>query len=147
MSTPTAILLISHGSRHDPANEDLRQMAAELGAMDDYPIVEPAFLELAAPEIPTAGDRCVERGAGRVLMVPYFLSTGVHLVRDLTAARDALIARHPGVSFLLGRPLGPNVLLQELVKERVRELDSDGPPPDLASAAEMAESYAPMEGH
>ena len=53
-------------------------------------------------------------------MVPYFLSAGVHLVRDLTAARDAPDARHPGVEFLLGPPLGPHPLLEQLVAERIR---------------------------
>jgi sirohydrochlorin ferrochelatase len=147
MSSTTAILLIAHGSRHEPANEDLRRMAADLAGRGDYPVIEPAFLELAAPDIPEAGARCVARGADRVLMVPYFLSSGVHLVRDLTAARDALIAAHPGVEFLLGPPLGPHPLLQQLVMERVRDLESDGPPPDLAPASAMAERYAPMGEH
>jgi sirohydrochlorin ferrochelatase len=147
MPTTTAILLIAHGSRHAPANDDLHRMAADLAARGDYPIVEAAFLELAPPDIPTAGSRCVGRGAGRVLMVPYFLSAGVHLVRDLTAARDELIAGHPGVDFLLGPPLGPHPLLLELVVERVRELERFGPPPDLAPPATMAARFAPMGEH
>jgi sirohydrochlorin ferrochelatase len=143
----TAILLIAHGSRHEPANVDLRSMAVDLAARGDYPIIEPAFLELAEPDIAAGGSACVARGAGRVLMVPYFLSAGVHLVRDLTAARDALIGRHPGVEFVLGPPLGPHPLLQMLVLERVRELETHGPPADLASAAEMAARYVPIGEH
>jgi len=147
MPTTSAVLLIAHGSRHDPANDDLRAMAAELAGRGDHPIVEPAFLELAAPDIPAAGARCVARGASRVLMVPYFLSAGVHLVRDLTAARDALRASHPGVEFLLGPPLGPHPMLTALVVERVRRLETEGPPPDIDSPSAMAERYAPMGGH
>jgi sirohydrochlorin ferrochelatase len=142
----TAILLIAHGSRHEPANDDLRRMAADLAERGDYSIVEAAFLELAAPDIPAGGSACVARGARRVLMIPYFLAAGVHLVRDLTAARDDLSARHPGVEFTLGAALGPHPLLQELVLERVRELETLGPA-DLAPAWEMAERYVPMGGH
>ena len=142
----TGLLLIAHGSRHEPANEDLRAMAAELAARGDYPIVEAAFLELAGPDIPTGGSACVARGADRVLMIPYFLAAGVHLVRDLTAARDDLSARHPGVAFVLGAALGPHPLLQRVVLERVRELETLGPA-DLAPAREMAERYVPMGGH
>ena len=141
--TTTALLLIAHGSRHEPANDDLRRMAADLAARGEYPIVEAAFLELTAPDIPAGGASCVSKGAGRVLMIPYFLAAGVHLVRDLTAARDALRAAHPGVEFVLGAPLGPHPLLQALVLERVRELETDGPP-ELAPAAEMAARYVPM---
>ncbi len=140
----TAILLIAHGSRHEPANEDLRRMAEDLALRGDYPIVEAAFLELAEPDIPAGGAACVARGAGRVLMIPYFLSAGVHLIRDLTAARDGLMATHPGVEFVLGRPLGPHPLLEQLVVERVREVEAFGPPDDLAPAAEMALRYAPI---
>jgi sirohydrochlorin ferrochelatase len=143
----TAILLIAHGSRHDSANDDLRRMADDLAARGDYPIVEAAFLELAGPDVPTGGAACAARGATRVLMIPYFLSAGVHLVRDLTAARDELMASHPGVEFVLGRPLGPHPLLQRLVVERVREVEAFGPPTDLASAAEMAVRYAPIGEH
>jgi sirohydrochlorin ferrochelatase len=59
-------------------------------------------------------------------MVPYFLSAGVHLRRDLTSARDELSRRHPGVEFRLGAPLGPHLLLDELVNARIRELDLAG---------------------
>src|SRR5258708_6169639 len=75
----TALLLIAHGSRHSPANEDLLRMASRLAEHGEYRIVEPAFLELAEPDIKAGGDRCVDRGASRVLMIPYFLSSGVHL--------------------------------------------------------------------
>ena len=90
VSDRTAILLIAHGSRHQAANDDLHELAARVAARGDYPIVEACFLELAEPDIATGGSRCVARGATRVLMIPYFLSAGVHLLRDLTAARDEL---------------------------------------------------------
>ena len=119
----SAILLIAHGSRQQSANNDLHELAERLAAQGAYPIVEPCFLELAEPDIQVGGDRCVERGATRVLMIPYFLSAGVHLHRDLTAARDELNQRHPDLKFILGSPLGPHPLLDELVANRIRELD------------------------
>ena len=120
----TAVLLIAHGSRHAPANADLHELVERVAASGSYPIVEAAFLELAAPDIPSGGDRCVSRGASVVLMVPYFLSEGVHLTRDLRAARESLAGRHPGVAFRLGPPLGPDPLLDRLVLERIRGLDA-----------------------
>lgn len=119
----TAILLMAHGSRHAGANDDLRRLADRLAASGDYPIVEASFLELAEPDIIAGGGRCADRGATRVLMVPYFLAAGMHQLRDLTAARDDLARRHPEVEFRLGKPLGPHPLLDELVKERIREAD------------------------
>jgi sirohydrochlorin ferrochelatase len=119
-------LLIAHGSREPSANADLHELAARLATTDEYPIVEACFLELAQPDIPTGGDRCVARGATRVLMIPYFLSAGVHLHRDLTAARDELSRRYPHLAFRLGSPLGPHPLLDSLVAARIRELEGTG---------------------
>jgi sirohydrochlorin ferrochelatase len=117
---PTALLLIAHGSRHAEANADLDHIAAGLRARG-FAIVEPSYLELAEPGVEVGGVRCVELGAGRVILVPYFLSAGVHVRRDLTAARERLAARFPEVEFRLAEPLGRHPLLLDVVAERVRE--------------------------
>jgi sirohydrochlorin ferrochelatase len=128
----TAVLLIAHGSREPAANDDLHALADRLAATSENPIVVACFLELAEPDIPTGGERCVARGATRVLMIPYFLSAGVHLRRDLTAAREELERRHPGVAFRLGPALGPHPLLDELIAARIHEMDRAEPRSDLA---------------
>jgi sirohydrochlorin ferrochelatase len=115
----TALLLIAHGSRQPEANADLHRLADELRATGRYADVVAAFLELAEPDIDAGGAACVAAGAGRVVLMPYFLSAGVHVRRDLTAARDRLAARHPGVEFKLAEPLGPHPLLTDIVVQRV----------------------------
>jgi sirohydrochlorin ferrochelatase len=119
----TALLLIAHGSRQEEANADLLYVAAGLRARG-WLIVEAAFLELAAPSIAEGGARCVEQGAQRVVLVPYFLSAGVHVRRDLSAARAQLAERFPAVDFRLAEPLGQHPLLVEIVAERVRESET-----------------------
>jgi sirohydrochlorin ferrochelatase len=117
----TALLLIAHGSRHAEANDDLNHVVTALRARG-FAIVEAAYLELAAPDVESGGVRCVEQGAARVILVPYFLSAGVHVQRDLTAARDRLAARFPAVEFCLAKPLGRHPMLVNVVLERVREV-------------------------
>jgi len=117
--TSTALLLIAHGSREAGANDDLAHVAAAL-RQRGFAVVE-SFLELAEPDIDAAGARCAARGVGSVVLVPYFLSAGVHVRRDLTAARDRLAARFPGVEFRLAEPLGRHPLLLDVVEERARE--------------------------
>ena len=95
----TALLLIAHGSRNADANADLLHLAEQLRR--DYSIVVASYLELAPPGIDDGGRLCVAQGASRVVMVPYFLSAGVHVTRDLTEARDALADEFPGVPFVL----------------------------------------------
>jgi sirohydrochlorin ferrochelatase len=117
---PTAILLIAHGSRHAEANADLHHVAAELRARG-HSIVAASFLELAAPDVPEGARRCVQAGADRVVLVPYFLSAGLHVRRDLTSLREDLEQQHPGVAFVLAEPLGQHPLLVEVVSQRARE--------------------------
>jgi sirohydrochlorin ferrochelatase len=133
VSDQTAILLIAHGSRNKAANDDLHELAARIVAKGEYPIVVSSFLEFAQPDIVSGGSLCVSRGAQRVLMIPYFLSAGVHLLRDLTAARDALDRLHPGVRFVLGPALGPHPLLDALVAARIAELEQDETAGPIAS--------------
>lgn len=115
-----ALLLIAHGSRHAAANDDLHHVAAELRRRD-HAVVVASFLELAEPSIDDGGRQCVERGASQVVLVPYFLSPGVHVRRDLTAARDRLAAAFPAVEFRLAEPLGRHPLLLDVVACRVAE--------------------------
>jgi sirohydrochlorin ferrochelatase len=116
----TALLLIAHGSRHPEANGDLHALADEMRRTEEYPVIEPAFLELAEPSIDTAGRRCVAQGAERVILLPYFLAAGVHVSRDLQDRRDRLSWEFPNVEFVLAQPLGPHPLLRDIVLQRAR---------------------------
>jgi sirohydrochlorin ferrochelatase len=119
----TALLLIAHGSREKAANDDLHYVLAEMVRRARYAIVEASFLELAEPDIDAGALRCVELGAGRVVLLPYFLSAGVHVSRDLRAARQRLTSRFPQVDFRLAEPLGRHPLLLNLVALRAREAE------------------------
>jgi sirohydrochlorin ferrochelatase len=115
-----AVLLIAHGSRRPEANADLEHVADQLRARGRYPVVQISYLELAEPGIGAGAARCVELGATDVILLPYFLSPGKHVVEDLAAARDALGARFPGVRFALAEPLGRHPLVLEVLEQRAQ---------------------------
>jgi sirohydrochlorin ferrochelatase len=117
----TAILLIAHGSREPVANADLEHVAAALRNRGCCDIAIASFLDLAEPDIITGGRLCAAAGAERVVMVPYFLSAGTHVRRDLVKARDQLAELFPRVSFLLAEPLGRHPLMIDVVVDRIRE--------------------------
>jgi len=118
----TALLLIAHGSREPDANNDLHALADELRGTGEYAIVEASFLEFAEPTIEAAGRRCVEQGAERLILLPYFLSAGVHVKRDLQRHREELAAQLPVVEVRLAQPLGRHPLLREIVLQRAKEV-------------------------
>ena len=107
------------------ANDDLCQLARKMGLRGRYGIVEASFLELAEPSIFEGGKRCVDEGAEQVILLPYFLSAGVHVLRDLTEATSVLSQTFPGVRFRLAEPLGRHPLLLDIVLERARQAEND----------------------
>ena len=119
----TALLLIAHGSREPEANADLVYLADQLQRRGTFAVVQASFLELEEPNIETGAARCVEQRAECVTLLPYFLSAGVHVKRDLTEARTRLAAQYPHVDFRLAEPLGRHPLLLEIVEERARNVN------------------------
>jgi sirohydrochlorin ferrochelatase len=117
----TALLLIAHGSREEDANADLYHAVEGMRGGGRYALVEAAFLEIAEPTIEQAAADCVARGAQRIVLLPYFLSAGVHVRRDLAEIRDRLSGTFPGIEFRLGEPLGRHPLLLEVLDQRARD--------------------------
>ena len=117
----TALLLIAHGSREPEANADLYHMADALRQSGDYDCVEASFLELAEPGIEEGAARCLAQGAESVVLLPYFLSAGVHVRRDLRDHQRRLAERYPHVAFRLAEPFGRHPLLAQIVRDRARE--------------------------
>ncbi len=113
-----AILLMGHGSRVAEANRALYDIAAMVEKQGAFDIVEVAFREQYPPNIQAGIDACVARGARRVLLYPYFLYAGAHVLEDLPAEMTAAAQRHPGLELVLGTPLGVHPKLAEIVCER-----------------------------
>jgi sirohydrochlorin ferrochelatase len=117
----TAVLLIAHGSRRAEANHDLIVITDRLRDQGAYPVVVASYLELADPSILDGVRQCVEAGADHVLMMPYFLSAGSHVTRDLERFRDEAAAEFESVKFDLCPPLGLHPLMLDIINDRLSE--------------------------
>ena len=117
----TAILLMGHGSRVAAANDALRVVAEQVRQQGGFEIVEVSFRELHEPDIQTGIDACVKRGAERILLYPYFLFAGAHVLEDLPGEMAQAKERYPGLEMTMGMPLGTHPKLGEIVCERVGE--------------------------
>jgi sirohydrochlorin ferrochelatase len=117
----TAILLMAHGSRLSEANDAVREIAAMVKKMTGYEIVEVSFREQHLPNIQQGIDSCVSQGAERILLIPYFLYMGAHVMEDLPEEMAEASRRYPDVEFAMGRHLGAHRKLAEVVVERIAE--------------------------
>ncbi|MDD3295464.1 MAG: CbiX/SirB N-terminal domain-containing protein [Geobacteraceae bacterium] len=117
----TAILLMAHGSRVSEANDAVHEIAKMVRDFAGYDIVEVSFRENHAPNIQQGIDACVARGAGRILLVPYFLYMGAHVREDLPREMEEARLRHPGVEMAMAGHLGVHKRLAKLVIDRIEE--------------------------
>jgi len=117
----TALLIMAHGSRIAEANNAVHEIAARVKKMTQFDIVEVSFREQHLPNIQQGVDACVAQGAQRILLVPYFLYMGAHVIEDLPEELTEAKKRHPGVEMVLGKHLGVHDKLAEVVVERIAE--------------------------
>ncbi|PRQ57709.1 putative sirohydrochlorin ferrochelatase [Rosa chinensis] len=99
VSDRDSVVIVDHGSRH----EFVDMFRERTG----YAIVEPAHMELAEPSIQDAFNSCVEQGANRVIVIPFFLLPGRHW------------KQHPGLSYMVTAPLGLHPLLVDVMNDRI----------------------------
>jgi precorrin isomerase/sirohydrochlorin ferrochelatase len=83
-------------------------------------LVEPAFVSLAWPDVPTALDRCFHLGARRIVVVPYFLFTGL-LVERIDAQVEEWATGHPDARVVIAGHMGVDDRLVALVWHRFDE--------------------------
>ena len=79
----TAIIVFAHGSSVETANEAVRAVTREVAREGGFTLTETAFLEMAQPDLPAAVAKMHAAGAERIVVIPYFLTLGIHLRRDL----------------------------------------------------------------
>lgn len=115
----SAIVIVDHGSRNGPANAVVEEIARQVQARaGDRARVCFAHMEICEPSLPAAIDDCVAAGARRVIVQPLFLVPGRHASRDIPELVADAQRRHPGVAFELGRVIGADPLLTEVVCAR-----------------------------
>jgi hypothetical protein len=119
-----AVIILGHGSRVPDASRDMEKVADRLREKYGYPVVEICFLSKLGPHFPEILQKCVKLGATRVLVVPYFLHTGMHLLLDIPEMVKEEAEKYPGVSVRMGRGFGFDELLVDLLQERIQETRS-----------------------
>lgn len=120
-SNGLGVILVDHGSEYTEANAMLIEVARLVREATGIPIVEPAHMELAEPTIAQAFARCVEQGAKRVVVHPYFLSPGRHSTTDIPRMSADAAARWPGLRYCVTEPLGVDRHMTAIVLQRIEE--------------------------
>jgi precorrin-8X/cobalt-precorrin-8 methylmutase len=116
------IIIAGHGSPKKDAN-NIEQVAGLLhgkihpGCGGDC--VRVAYLQFAKPDIMQAITDCVKDGAKKIIIHPYFLSSGMHVTTDIPGIIKEARGKYDGVEFIYTEPLGIHSKMAEVVLERI----------------------------
>ena len=120
VAVSTGIVIFAHGSSVATANDAVKVVAEAAASAGGFEQTEVAFLE-AEPSLGEAVARLASRGANRILVVPYFLTLGIHLQRDLPGMVDQLARIHTAVEIRITPPLDGHPALTQVLLDRARE--------------------------
>jgi len=128
-----ALLLVAHGSRRAASNDEVRDLTRRLRKGDDsFQRVACAFLELAEPSIPDGLRAAIAAGAGEVVVLPYFLSAGRHVVTDIPAEVAVVQAEYPDVPIRVAPYLGAADGVAQILLQQAAGVDENQPAPGAA---------------
>src|SRR5215470_7461495 len=132
MSTSPPLLLVGHGTRSDAGVAAFTGFVGQVRARirGRIPAVDGGFIELARPSVADAVTRLVALGDGGprpIVAVPLVLNAAGHGKGDIPAALARELARHPGLSYRYGRPLGPHPVLQDILAARIDDVLAGAP--------------------
>lgn len=115
------LIIFAHGSSVESANEAVRAVSGALALKGSYPHVETAFLEGGKPDLLGAAESLMARGVDRVVVLPYFLTVGLHLKRDLPKLVTDLREAHPDLCVETAPPLDGHHALVDILMTRAEE--------------------------
>jgi sirohydrochlorin cobaltochelatase len=131
-SGDTAVLLVGRGTRDPEANGDFYKIGRLVWERNRYRLVECCFISLAEPGVMEGIKRCAQLGARRILVLPYFINTGI-LVKRISKEAAAGQRLHPGIEIIVGGHFGAHPNIVKLLVARARAL-VDGAEPEEAIA-------------
>lgn len=117
-----AVIVYAHGSAVEEANQGVRNLAQRIQNGGAYAYVRASFLGPGKPELPEAVAEAVGEGFHRIVVIPYFLTTGIHLRRDLPMLVAAERQKYPQLEIQVGRSLEDHPEIASLVLSRIREV-------------------------
>lgn len=123
-----AILVVGHGTREPQGVEEFHKLLQLLGEALPGSIVEGCFLELIQPTIDEGVEKCVRRGATRLVVAPLLLFAAGHAKRDIPRAIARASTRWPDLDIQQASPLESHPAIIELSLKRFEEALHDAPP-------------------
>ncbi len=119
----TGLIILAHGSRSEwEVKESLEKITKEVKIWLAPDVkVEWSALQFNHPDLRESANALIKQGAGKIVIMPYFLFKGKHPTEDIPAAINLLKQTYPEIKFVLTDTLGVDENLIHLVIKRIKE--------------------------
>ena len=121
MTPRHGIVLFGHGSRDPLWRQPLEATAARIARHAPDVAVRCAYLELNAPDLPTATAELASAGVEAITVIPMFLGMGKHAREDLPLLMEQLRTRHGSIAFTLRPAVGEDPRVLDLLARIAQE--------------------------
>ena len=121
-----AYLVIAHGTRDPEGKKAFGDFLEKFRAAYPHRSIEGAFLSMAKPTVPEAIERCAEKGAGQIFVIPLLFFPGRHAKEDIPRYIQEAKANHPEIDFHYASPLAENPALFSLLEGKMEALKGHG---------------------
>ncbi len=115
------VVILGHGSRRPGAAQAMKQVAERLREFGRYADVRIGFMAQAKPSFNEAVASCAKSGVQSIMVLPYFLHEGMHHAYDIPKLMHSVAERFPNIELKLGKTLGFDEILVDLVMKRISE--------------------------
>ncbi len=116
----TAIVLMFRGSSDPDANGDAYKLSRLLWERTGVATVETCFTGVTYPSVWEGVRRAAALGVKRMVIVPYFLFTGI-LIKRVRGWLPEIVAKYPGIPIEMAGYFGPDPQMMDIVAEVATE--------------------------
>lgn len=116
----TGVIILGRGSSDRVANGELAKLARWLYEDSEHELVDIAFTGITHPRLETAVRRQVSLGMMQIVVLPYYLFTGL-LIERIGVQMQRLKMQYPNIAFACGHYFGFDPAIFKLLDQRVMQ--------------------------
>lgn len=121
MQDKKAVIILNHGTRNKQAGDGFVVFVRSLKERFSEVVIEHASMELSEPRMPAVIKKLYEQGVKEIVIIPFFLFRGMHIVKDIPAIIEEERQKYSDLKITLGSPLMPDKRLQDIVCDKIQE--------------------------
>ena len=112
-----ALIIVAHGSRKKESVQQVAALCEKVSekAGNQFDEVEYAFLQFAEPLLKVKIEEMVEKGAKKIIIFPFFIAAGSHILIDIPTLVEKAGQDYPGVELSITRHLGIIESIEDLI--------------------------------